>query len=173
MNTLLHFAQASGYYYTDSSSTEASNISAGATIAIILGMFVLLALVYVVVALLTGRIFKKAGIPSWIAWVPFYNQWKMLELGGQQGFWAVLAIIPLVQYASIVFMFIAMYNIGLKLGKSGSFVLWAIFFPYVWYIWLAVDQSTWNDSLGKPSLAIEHQTPPTAPGAPTAPSATL
>lgn len=58
-------------------------------------------------------------------------------------------------------MIIGMYNIGLKLGKSSSFVLLAIFLPLVWLIWLAVDKSTWNESLGEPSKAIEHSTSPT------------
>lgn len=104
--------------------------------------------IYVIFALLMGRIFKKAGIESWKAWVPVYNNWVLLELGGQQGFWAVLALIPVVNIVAAVFMYIAMYNIGLKLGKDGAFVLLAIFVPVVWLIWLAVDSSTWK---GKPA----------------------
>ena len=79
-----------------------------------------------------------------MAWVPFYNHWTLLELGNQKGFWAVLIIVPIVNIASTVFTYIAMYHIGLKLGKDGAFVLWAIFLPLVWYIWLAVDDSTWE-----------------------------
>lgn len=132
-----------------------------ATAVMILGWvfmtaFLFAIVAYVVSALLLGRIFKKAGITSWIAWVPFYNNWKLLEIGGQQGFWAVLAIIPVVNIASSVFMLIAMYQIGLKLGKSSSFILWAIFLPLLWLIWLAFDASTWKDSRGAPSLAIKH-----------------
>jgi len=165
MNMLAHFAQTSDYYDSYSSSTG-DDMSIAATIAVILGTFLIFALIYAVSAYLLSRIFKKAGIPEWKAWVPFYGQWKLLELGGQQGFWVILTFIPIVQYVAIVFMFIAMYNVGVKLGKSGVFVLWAIFLPIVWYIWLAVDDSKWNDSLGAPSKASEHQIPPTnyAPG---------
>lgn len=164
MNTLLQFAQS---YYTYTYNTSSSSDLDPAAVAgfIIFGLVFALA-AYIVSALLLGRIFKKAGVASWIAWVPFYNQWKLLEIGGQPGFWAILMIVPLVQYVSIVFMFIAMYNIGLKLGKSGAFVLLAIFLQLVWLIWLAVDGSTWNDSLGAPSRAVEHTgagTPPTVP----------
>jgi len=95
-------------------------------------------------AFLLGKIFTKAGVPAWKAWVPVYNSWVTLELGGQQGFWAVLALVPVVNIVSVVFLYIAMYNIGLKLGKEGAFVLLAIFLPLVWYIWLAVDGSTWK-----------------------------
>ena len=49
-------------------------------------------------------------------------------------------------------MYIAMYNIGLKLGKEGIFVLLAIFLSPVWLTWLAVDKSVWNDAAGAPRL---------------------
>ena len=155
MNTLSLFA-----HETLGVSDHTSNVAAASTTApsadyiLFLTLFVIVA--YIINAILLGRIFKKAGVSAGIAWVPIYNTWKTLELGGQKGYWAVLAIIPIVQYVSIVFMFIAYYNIGLKLGKSGSFVLWAIFLPVVWIIWLATDASKWNNALGAPSLAPEH-----------------
>jgi hypothetical protein len=153
--------------YTNQLYTSGSEVSpetAAATAAIAIGAIVfgliVFAILYVVFSLLLGKIFKKAGVPSWIAWVPFYNNWKMLEIGGQQGFWAVLAIIPFVNYVALVFMFIAMYHIGKKLQKEGTFVLFAIFLPIVWYIWLAVDKSTWNDSASTaPSLHKPEVTP--------------
>src|SRR5690606_36109788 len=99
------------------------------------------------------KIFKKSGMGQpWAAWVQFYNNWKMLEIGGQQGFWSVLAIVPIVNLVSAVFMYIAMYNIGLKLQKEGAFVLFALFLSPVWLIWLAFDKSTWHGSAGAPSL---------------------
>jgi hypothetical protein len=62
----------------------------------------------------------------------------------------VLAFIPFVNIASAVFMYIAMYEIGLRLGKQGAFVLFAIFLPLVWTVWLAIDSSTWQgEKLGK------------------------
>lgn len=129
-------------YYT-SSTTSSDNI-AGALIGLLI-QFIIYAIIYVIYSLLLARIFKKAGLPQWIAWVPFYNSWKFLELGGQPGFWAVLIIVPILNIVSIVYMYIAMYYIGKNFGKSGAFVLWGIFIPMVWYIWLAVDSSKWGD----------------------------
>lgn len=114
---------------------------------------------YVVYSFLLSRIFKKAGVPQWAAWVPVYNSWKMLELGGQQGFWAVLALIPIVNIVSAVFMYIAMYHIGRKLGKENWFVLLAIFLPVVWLIWLGFDDSKWDGGkkpVTKKSTAKKH-----------------
>ena len=98
---------------------------------------------YIIVAFLLGRIFKKAGLPQWAAWVPVYNFWKTLELGNQQGFWALIALIPYAGIVGIIFLYIATYHIGKKLGKEDWFVLVAIFIPVLWLIWLGFDDSKW------------------------------
>ncbi|MBM3210311.1 hypothetical protein FJZ39_03140 [Candidatus Saccharibacteria bacterium] len=103
---------------------------------------------YVVSSYLLGRIFKKAQVPSWIAWVPFYNVWKILELGGQHGAWSLLTIIPGLNLLALIFVYIAMYQIGLKLEKPGVFVILAIFAQLVWLGWLAFDKSSWHENLG-------------------------
>lgn len=166
LNTLAQSYYSSSMYETTSTASSADTAAALAILAFVYGVMIIAGIItYVVVSLCLMRIFKKAGAPAWAAWVPIYNSWKILEIGGQQGFWAVLAIIPFVNIVSAVFIIIAQYHIGLKLGKSGMFVLWAIFVPIVWFIWLAVDKSTWNDSASSaPALG---NTPPTAPTAPT------
>ncbi len=171
MGLLTTFAQTadyySGYYYTTGDSTVNGAAAAGMTAAFMLTFFVfvfLFAIVaYVIVAIFLMRIFTKAGVPGWIAWVPFYNTWKLLELGGQQGFWAILAVIPGINIASQIFVYIAQYHIGKKFGKNGEFVLWAIFLPIVWYIWLAFDQSKWNGNTATPVAATQPTPPNTTP----------
>jgi hypothetical protein len=162
MNILFQLAQSS-YDYTYTTSPSSATIDPAGAATLIVITLIVAAISYVLAGLLLGSIFKKAGIASWIAWVPFYNQWKLLEMGGQPGFWSILTAVPIANYVAIVFLLIAMYNIGLKFGKSGTFVLFAIFLPIVWMIWLAVDRSTWNNALGAPSKAVEHTGPvPTA-----------
>ncbi len=174
MNTLTTLAQtmySSNLYETTSNGT-ASDAAVIAAIAFIYGVMIIFGIItYVIISLCLMRIFKKAGAPAWAAWVPIYNTWKTLEIGGQQGFWAVLAIIPFVNIVSAIFLIIAQYHIGLKLGKSGIFVLWAIFLPLVWFIWLAVDKSTWNETASNaPTLGGTPPTPPTTPAAPLSPT---
>lgn len=122
-----------------------TNGDIGFMIGAILGLFGLTFVIisYAIVAFLLGQIFKKAGQRQWPAWVPIYNNWKLLELGGQSGFWAILALIPYVGFVTLVFTYIAMYHIGLKLGKAPWFVAIAIFLPLIWLAWLAFDDSTW------------------------------
>jgi len=160
MNNILQFAETASLYKSNAGTVSLETETTAAVMAVtILFMFFAVLLSYAISAFFIGRVFKKAGVASWIAWVPFYSSWKLLEMGGQSGFWAVLTIIPFVNYVSAVFLFIAMYHIGLKFEKSGPFVLFAIFLPIVWLIWLAVDKSTWNNALGAPSKAIEHNIP--------------
>ena len=133
----------------------------GAFISTIVVFSIVAALLgYVIGSYLLSRIFRKAGIDQWKAWVPIYNNWKILEIGGQKGFWAILALVPIVNIVSIVMLYIAQYHIGLKLGKSGAFVAFAILLPAVWLIWLALDKSTWNDAASPaPSLHIPEVAP--------------
>ncbi|HSW77484.1 MAG TPA: DUF5684 domain-containing protein [Candidatus Chromulinivoraceae bacterium] len=148
MNIIHFFGEMSpyynSYYYNNGTSSMSDSAAIGMLLFVMLFALVFGIAMYIIFALLMGRIFKKAGVESWKAWVPVYNNWVLLELGGQQGFWAVLALVPVVNIVSAVFIYIAMHNIGLKLGKEGAFVLLAIFLPVVWLIWLAVDSSTWE-----------------------------
>ena len=143
MTTLLAQMYNDSYYTTTSTDYETAAIFASMATVIVVGLWIGL-LAYVLYAIFMGLVFKKAGEPTWKAWVPIYNSWTLLELGGQKGIWAVLAIIPVVNIVSAVFMYIAMYYVGKKLGKSDAFVVLAIFLPLVWLIWLAVDSSTWK-----------------------------
>jgi hypothetical protein len=104
----------------------------------------LIVVVYVVSSLFLGRIFAKAGEPAWKAWVPVYNTWVFLELGGQAGWWALVAFVPFIGIASSVFMCLAAYNIGLRFAKTGVWVVLYILVPYVWWGIFAFDRSVWN-----------------------------
>lgn len=141
-------ATISGMEYADATyNYELSELGPDMTAILVLGftlfMFIFALISYAIVSFLLGRVFKKAGVPQWAAWVPIYNMWKLLELGNQSGIWALLSLIPFVGVVSLVFIYIAMYHIGLKLGKEKWFVLLAIFLPVLWLIWLAFDDSKW------------------------------
>jgi len=147
----------STYYSTN---TVDSSADAGTVFAFLGIYFVVLVVMYIVYSIFLGKIFKKAGVASWKAWVPFYSSWVTLELGGQPGWLVLLALIPGAGIVTAIFLYIAMYHIGLKLQKEGWFVILAIFLPLVWLIWLAVDKSTWE---GAPAAEQPPTVPPTTP----------
>lgn len=168
MSLLSIFGQSSGYeygpYYSQDYNPETTlALSAG---VIIFSLIFALAF-YVLYSIMLGKIFNKAGIEGWKAWVPVYNSWVMLELGGQKGYWAVVALIPFIGIIGAIFMYIAMYYISLGFGKESIFVLLAIFLPVVWVIWLAVDSSKWKAVIPVESSAVPVATHSKKPKNPT------
>ena len=144
MTLLSLFAREQQMYTYDYSNNVAAELAPAAITIIVLFAFLFVAVVYALNAFLLGRVFKKAGLAQWIAWVPFYNTWKLLELGGQPGFWAIFLVISPLNIVTAVFTYIAMYHIGLKFGKDGAWVVLGIFLPTVWLAILAFDNSKWQ-----------------------------
>ena len=89
-------------------------------------------LYYILSALAFSRLFKKLGIEGWIAWVPVYNTWKWLELGGQQGWLALLLLVSPAGIVTLVFVLIASYRIGKAFGKGGEWTILAYFLSPLW-----------------------------------------
>jgi len=66
--------------------------STEAWIGFCVGTGISILIAYVVNAWLLSRIFKKAKVARWKAWVPIVNIWQYLRLGGRAGgnvFWGV------------------------------------------------------------------------------------
>ena len=140
-----------------------SDGAAAGTILAIYGAFFLLSLVfaaavYVLMALALSSFFKKVGVESWIAWVPIYNTWKWLEVGGQQGWLALISLIPYGSIVTAVFLYIGMYRTGLAFRRDGGFLVIGIFFPYVWAFILGGRAAVYEPAL----LAWHRQPPPRA-----------
>ena len=95
------------------------------------------ALVYAVQALALMFFFKRVGVEPWKAWVPFYNVWVWLEVGGQPGWLVLLALIPGGSIVTFVFLCIGMYRTGLAFGREGAWVVLAVFAPVVWLFVMA------------------------------------
>lgn len=185
MSLLTRFAETYDYNYSSSYNDGVVTGSSGgdpAAIAaifamIIIPMIIFIILCYVVGAIFGGMIFKKAGVESWKAWVPFYNTWVMLEIGGQKGYWVLFSFIPLLNIVTLVFGILAAINIGKSLGKETWFVLLYFFVPFVWLIWLGLDKSTWTPvsaatvaQLADQPPVAPQDAPPTPPTDPTPPT---
>ncbi len=134
----------------NASSTQLSSEQATAIVMFLFFVAILAVVVYILRSIVVGKLFKKAGQPAWKAWVPVYWHWILLQLGGQPGYWSIAGLLPIVNIVAYVFTCIAMYHIGFKLQKQSLFILWAIFFPLVWYVWLGLDRSKWDESAGAP-----------------------
>lgn len=131
-------------YQTSSSALSAGEAAALGGIFLVFGV-VALALIALMLAAM-WKIFTKAGEKGYKALIPVYNAWIFLRLGDQAGWWAIVALIPIANFVALIFMIIAAYNVGLKLGKEGWFVILYIFVPFIWALILAFDKSTWKNT---------------------------
>ncbi|MEP6481312.1 MAG: DUF5684 domain-containing protein [Rhodoglobus sp.] len=102
---------------------------------------------YVLMAIALSRFFAKVGVEPWIAWVPIYNTWKWLEVGGQAGWLSLLALIPYAGIVTSVFLYIGMYRTGIAFRKDGAFLVLGIFLPFVWAFMLAGQAEVYRPEL--------------------------
>ena len=150
------------YGYRGYSHNVGADAAFGMSILSILVIALVLTIIgYAISSLLYMLIFKKAGIDTKKAWIPFYNRWIFFELGGQEGWKSLLVFIPYVGFIiSLVFEVMTVVEIRKKLGKSPY---WATLFPLgyltfgittlIWYLTTALSNNQWNDAAGKESLA--------------------
>jgi hypothetical protein len=134
----------------------------GALVAAILAFYaafflfyvVILAAYYVLMGFAYMSFFRKVGVEPWIGWVPIYNTWKWLEVGGQQGWFALLVFVPFGNYVYLVFHGISMYRTGKAFGKDGAWVVLGLFLPFVWLFMLGSEKEAyhpeWNATFGWP-----------------------
>jgi hypothetical protein len=165
--------------------------ASAAALAIVLGIiaieFAIIALVLVINYVLYGfalmLFFRKVGVNPRIAWVPYYRYWKWLEVGGQQGWWSLIALVPFGGgILTAVFLCIGMWHTGKGFGKDAGMLVLGIFLPFVWLFILGskaeVYHPEWITAAGYPPPLAGYgsargpyvpPTPPTAP--PTQPAA--
>jgi len=124
---------------------------------------------YVVNAFALMSLFRKVGVAPWIGWVPYYNTWTVLELGGQPGPLALLSLAPYGNYVVLVFLAIAHHRTGIAFRKDTGWVVLAIFLPFVWAFLLGRDEEVYRPELitaaGYPPPKVGFGAPPAAPAA--------
>ena len=74
------------------------------------------------------KIFEKAGIESWKAFIPFYNYFVLYELVWGNGFYALLLLIPI---ANIIVSAITAIKLAKAFGKGTGFAVGIFFIPIV------------------------------------------
>ena len=79
-------------------------------------------------------VFVKAGERGWKAIIPFWNLYILCKITGRPAWWVILAIIPIVNLAWIVFSLLISLDLARDFGKGGGFgvglwLLGFIFYP--------------------------------------------
>jgi hypothetical protein len=120
------------------------------SIAVALGVTsaVLGIIIYVWTALALSALFRKAGEPGWKGWVPVYNEFVLLQLGGFSGWLVLLAFVPLLNIVYAVVRIMAIYRISVSFGYGvGMTVLGALIFV-IWASVLGFGSARW---IGEPA----------------------
>ncbi|MBD0331929.1 MAG: S26 family signal peptidase [Chitinophagaceae bacterium] len=83
-----------------------------------------------------AKMFQKAGVPSWKAYIPFYNTWVMQDLAKRPKHWVFWQFIPVVGWFISPGIFIEWVKLfgRFSLGEHTLAALLApIYFPYLGY----------------------------------------
>ncbi|MEO8262077.1 MAG: DUF5684 domain-containing protein [Pseudolysinimonas sp.] len=137
-----------------------NDTAAGVTVILLayLGLIVVILLVqYVLTGITLGMFFVKVGVSRGIAWVPIYNHWTWLKVGGQPGAIALLYLTP-ASIVARVFEVLGMYRSDIAFRKDSVWVVLGIFLPWLWCILLAQPHERYEPEL----LAAAGYPPPMA-----------
>lgn len=100
-----------------------------------------LVLIQVIILLLpsigAAKLFEKAGVPGWKAYIPFYNTWIMMDLARRPKHWVFWQVIPVVGWFISLGIFVEFVKL------FGKFRLWehamASLLPLIYFPMIAYD----------------------------------
>jgi signal peptidase I len=109
-----------------------------------------------------GKLFTKAGIESWKAYVPIYNFFELSKLLKKPWWWCLIMIVPGV---NIIMYGVYGFNTARAFNKPSNNDLWfASLLPYVFFVKLGMDDTAKFVGLDKfknePSKAIKNWVDP-------------
>ncbi len=85
-----------------------------------------------------SRLFSKANLPEWKAWIPIYNFYILSKLLGKPGWWSYIMIVPGV---NILMYGVYGFNVARAYNKTSSSDLWfASVLPYLFFVKLGFDE---------------------------------
>ena len=125
-------------------------------------IFLWVVVAYVLYALAYFGIFKKAGKPTWAAFVPIYNVIVLLEVVGRPVWWIILFLIPIV---NIVIFIIVMNDLSKSFGHGVGFTIGLIFLSWIFMLIIGFGSSQYRGSAaGQPSMTSPPPPPPPVAG---------
>ena len=108
---------------------------------------VIVAVSWVLIAIPLSALFRKTGIEPWKAWIPFYSTYTWLRLGGQNGNWVWLSLVPYGSTVTSILLYIGMYRTGKAFGKDTGFLVLGILLPWVWLFILGFGRDEYRPEL--------------------------
>jgi signal peptidase I len=81
-----------------------------------------------------AKLFEKAGIPSWKAWVPFYNTWEILKLTRLKRHWFFWQFLPVAGWFISIWLlveFVKLFGRFRFLDHAAAALLSVLYFPMI------------------------------------------
>ncbi|MDQ4501317.1 DUF5684 domain-containing protein [Sinomonas sp. ASV322] len=107
---------------------------------------------FAVTGLVLMGVFRKAGKPTWAAFVPYYNVYLLLDIVGRPSWWiwlyvgaSVLAFIPFIGFLAwigvLVLQIFVMNDLAKSFGKDTAWTVGLVLLPVVFVSILGYGQS--------------------------------
>ena len=90
---------------------------------------------YVISAVAYMKIFEKAGVTTWYAWVPFLNTYWITKIATGNGWLFLIILIPCV--GSLIYLILMAIKLSAAFGCGGGMIALLILIPVVGYLVLA------------------------------------
>jgi hypothetical protein len=87
------------------------------------------------------KVFEKAGEPGWASIIPIYNAIVLLRIAGKPFWWLILIMIPLVNFAVMIIIGVALAE---RFGKGVGFGLGLTFLSPIFYPILAFGDAEYS-----------------------------
>lgn len=109
-----------------------------------------------------SKLFTKAGLESWKAWIPVYNFYVLAKLLGKPSWWCLIMIVPGV---NILMYGVYGFNVARAFNKpSNQDLLFASILPYIFFVKIGFDDTAKFVGLSKftiePSKIIKNWVDP-------------
>ena len=92
-------------------------------------------IIYVVEAIALMKIFEKAGVTSWYAWIPFLNTYWITQIATGNGWLFLIMFIPCV--GTLIWCILVAVKLAAAFGQGGGMIALLILIPIVGYYVLA------------------------------------
>ncbi|WP_421742749.1 DUF5684 domain-containing protein [Cellulomonas sp.] len=96
---------------------------------------------YLIGAFALFGIFKKAGEPTWQAFVPIWNTIVLLKVAGKPLWWIVLFLIPIVNIVILVLLY---QGLSTAFGHGTGFTVGLFFLPIIFLYILGYDSNPYR-----------------------------
>lgn len=103
-----------------------------------MGVLLTLILIFLFFPIFMFKIFEKAGLPAWKAFVPMLNYWEWNRLNGKPVWWFLLLFVP---FINIFMVFLMIVETAKAFGKFslGEQAI-AVLFPYIYLLYLGAKE---------------------------------